>query len=137
MELLETQDPVRRELIEKSDRHRQALQTEMKAISQKTEQTLKNALIIGGSLALAYFITRQLVSDKTKKVKVQALPKAKAIAQQTEVLTEPHEATLIAKVGTQILNQATFFLLQLAKDKLLEYLASRKQLEETGEKNSF
>ena len=57
MELLETQDPERRKLIETSDRHKRELEKEVKAMSDKTEQVLKNALIIGGALALTYFMS--------------------------------------------------------------------------------
>ena len=69
MELLETQDPEKRKLLETSNRHRQEMEREIKDISQKTEKVLKNALIIGGALALTYIVVNQLSSSKTKKKK--------------------------------------------------------------------
>ncbi|MDZ7646791.1 MAG: hypothetical protein U5K54_06175 [Cytophagales bacterium] len=48
MELLETTDPEKKRLIEATGRHKYELQREVKAISDKTENAVKNALIIGG-----------------------------------------------------------------------------------------
>ena len=67
MELLETQDPEKKRLIEASDRHKQELQREVKAMSDKTEKVVKNALIIGGTLAVTYLLITQLGSSKKKK----------------------------------------------------------------------
>ena len=74
MELLETQDPEKKRLMEESDRHKQELQKEVKAMSDKTEKVVKNALIIGGALAITYLIVSQLGSSRKKKNK-----KAKSI----------------------------------------------------------
>ena len=52
MELLETQDPERRKLLETSDRHKREFEKEVKDMSDKTEKVVKNALIIGGVLAV-------------------------------------------------------------------------------------
>ena len=52
MELLETQSPERRKLLETSERHKRELEKEVKSVSEKTEKAITNALIIGGSLAL-------------------------------------------------------------------------------------
>jgi hypothetical protein len=137
MELLESQDPLKRKLIETSDRHKRELEKELKDITQKTEKTLKNALIIGGSLALGYLLVSQLSSSK-RRVKAVAKKKKAAVA---EVETDEEEAavevvsgesSLISQIGTQVLNQATFLLLELAKEKLAEYLQTRKVKDENS-----
>ena len=45
MELLETQDPEKKRLIETSDRHKHELEKEVKSISDKTERVVKNVII--------------------------------------------------------------------------------------------
>lgn len=130
MELLETQDPEKKRLIEASDRHRKELQREVKMMSDKTEKVVKNALIIGGTLAVTYLLVTQLSSGKKKKNKA----KAKVHAQNTEpelesapVYTPP---SFFSQIGDRLVNQATFMLLDIAKDKLSEYLSNRKEKHE-------
>ncbi len=72
MELLESQDPEKIRLIETSDRHKKALEKEMKSMSDKTERVVKNALIIGGVLAATYFVVSQLSSSKKKEKQSQS-----------------------------------------------------------------
>lgn len=135
MELLESQDPEKRRLIEKSERHKRELEKEVTALSDKTEKMLTNALIIGGALALSYFVVTQL-SGKSKKKKKQKLKKQKVAA----VISNGHAAededdeeeasatpSLISEIGTRVVNQATVILVDLARQKLMEYLASRKK----------
>ena len=69
MELLETTDPEKKRLIEATDRHKYELQREVKAISDKTENAVKNVLIIGGTLVLTYLLVSQLGGGKKKKLK--------------------------------------------------------------------
>lgn len=132
MELLETQDPEKKRLIEASQRHKQELEREVKAMSDKTEKAVKNALIIGGALAVTYLIVSQLGSSKKKKNKVKA--KAKAAVQNTEPDFEPvptySPPSFISQIGERLVSQATVILLDIAKDKLAEYLSNRKQKHE-------
>lgn len=130
MELLETQDPEKKRLIEASQRHKQELEREVKAMSDKTEKAVKNALIIGGALAVTYLIVSQLGSSKKKKNKA----KAKVAIQNTEPDFEPTPAysppSFISQIGERLVSQATVMLLDIAKDKLAEYLSNRKQKHE-------
>jgi ribosome biogenesis GTPase A len=123
MELLEIQDPEKRKFIEASERHKRALEKEVKHISDKTEQMAKNALIIGGALALTYLLVSQLGdSEKPRK-------KNKKNAEETDAAdTDTHssEASLLSKIGSRVVDQATLILLDLAKEKLSEFLQSRK-----------
>ncbi|SRR5258708_27390641 len=127
MELLETQDPEKRKLIETSHRHRQEMGRELKDISDKGEKVLKNALMIGGALALTYLIVSQLSSSKTKKKKTK-----KVIDGDDEIMDEAENESpsLLSKMGDRVLNVATVFLLDLAKETLSDYLKNRKSKDE-------
>ncbi len=130
MELLETQDPEKRKLIETSDRHKRELEKEVRAISDKTEKTLKNALIIGGALALTYFTVSQLTKAKTRRKKSKAPKDNQPETNGQEIEVEPSTPSFISQVGEKVISQATLVLLDIAKDMLMEYLESRKKKNE-------
>jgi len=127
MELLETQDPEKRKLLETSSRHRQEMEREIKDISQKTEKVLKNTLIIGGALALTYIVVSQLSSSKSKKRKSKKDKEAENSLDEEPIDQNP---SLLSKIGDKALNMATVLLLDLAKEKLSEYLQHRKSKNE-------
>jgi hypothetical protein len=134
MELLETQDPEKKKLIEASERHKHELEKEVHALTEKTSKALTNALIIGGSLALTYFVISSLSSRKKKKKKNRI---AKAQAAAPEGIEEMEEEednspSVLGQIGTRVLNQATILLLDIAKEKLFEYLESRKKADENS-----
>jgi hypothetical protein len=123
MEFLETQDPEKRRLIETSNRHRQEMEREIKDISQKTEKVLKNALIIGGSLALTYIVFNQLSSSKKRKKKQKTDKEIDNLDSEEPADQSP---SMVSQIGSKALNMATVLLLDLAKDKLSDYLQHRK-----------
>jgi len=128
MELLETQDPEKKKLIETSHRHRQEMERELKDISERSEKILKNALIIGGALAVTYIIVNQLSSKSKKK-------KSKRVEEPAHELVEEVEdesPSMLAKMGDKAVNIATLFLLDLAKEKLADYLSQRKSKDENS-----
>ena len=123
MELLETQSPERRKLLETSERHKRELEKEMKGVSEKTEKAITNALIIGGSLALTYFVVSQLTKSKktkSKKVKTASLP------DEEETVESQAAPSLVSQIGEKLISQASIILLDMAKEKLSEYLTKRK-----------
>lgn len=130
MELLETQDPEKKKLIETSDRHKRELEKEVIAISDKTEQVLKNALIIGGALALTYFTISQLTKTKARRKK--AKEDKQENGEEEVMASEPSVPSFISQMGERVINQATLVLLDLAKDMLMEYLESRKRRNENS-----
>lgn len=140
MELLETQDPEKRKLIETSDRHKKELEKEVKAISEKTEKVLKNALVIGGALALTYFTVSQLTKRKAKRKKARETKTEEDEAgmpnlqqrQDDGMNSESLAPSLISQIGDRVISQGTFILLDLAKDMLVEYLESRKKKDENS-----
>ncbi len=128
MELLETQDPEKKRLIETSLRHKHEMEREVKDISDRSEKMLKNALIIGGALALTYVVVNQLSSRKVKKKKAKP---AKVSAVEVEEEQE-HEPSMLSAMGDKLVNTATLFLLDLAKEKLYDYLQNRKSKDENS-----
>lgn len=134
MEILESQDPEKKKLIEASERHKRALEKGVADLSDNTQKILTNALIIGGVLALSYLAVRSFSSSpgrkkhkKTKKVTV-VQPRV-----STEVDDDGEEETgtpgVLAGIGSQIASQATVFLVDMARQKLMEYLEGRKKEE--------
>jgi hypothetical protein len=94
---------------------------------------LTNALIIGGALALSYIVVRQLSSSrKKKKHKKNKKVTASAIPVSTDDDDEEDEdesPSLLSSIGSQIANQATAILIDIARQKLVDYLESRKKEE--------
>ena len=134
MELLESQDPRKKKLIETSDRYKHELEREVKAMTEKTQRTMKNALIIGGSLVLTYFLVSQLSSSSSKKKKKKKTKVVQPVVNEDEEDDDEPASfgmpSIISQVGTQVLSQASFVLLELAKEKLAEYLQSRNKKED-------
>ena len=126
MEFLETQDPEKIKLLETSDRHRQEMTRELKDISQRSEKALRNALIIGGVLALTYLVVNQVSSSKSRKKKFKKEQKNESVTE--EPFEEP--PSLLSKLGDKAVNVATIFLLDLAKEKLSDYLQHRRSKNE-------
>jgi len=128
MELLESQDPEKKRLIETSLRHKHEMEREVKDISDRSEKMLKNALIIGGALALTYVVVNQLSSRKAKKKKAKP-SKASTVDAEEE---QEHEPSMLSAMGDKLVNTATLFLLDLAKEKLNDYLQNRKLKDENS-----
>jgi hypothetical protein len=134
MELLETQDPEKRKLLETSERHRRELEKEVSDIGQRTEQILTNALIVGGAMALTYFVVRQFSKGKSKKKKKKhkkqsATPEANGNAIEEQASYMPEPPTLLSQIGDRVISHATLILVDLAREKLMEYLENRKKNE--------
>lgn len=126
MELLETQDPEKKKLVETSERHKRELQKEVSAISKKTEKALKNGLIIGGSLVLTYILISQIGASKKKRKKVKAKIAKNDLEEEEVVEPSSGLSSFITTIGENLASQATHILLDFAKDKLAEYLNKRK-----------
>ena len=133
MELLEPDD-YKRELLKKSALHKSELEEEVKQISDRTQKVITNALIIGGTLAVTYFLVKQFSGSKSKgKTKVK---KSKIASENIEEEDEEVEVTqsgvpaIISQIGTALVSQASVLLLNLAKEKLSEYLESQAEKKE-------
>jgi hypothetical protein len=128
MELLETDDPVKGQLLKKSAMHREQLEEEVKLISDRTQKIITNAVIIGSALALTYILVSQF-SDEPKSKKKSKPAKIKLVQGKEEdavpVAHEPEVPGIVSQIGTALASQATVFLLSLAKEKLSEFLQSQ------------
>jgi hypothetical protein len=126
MELFESNDP-KSQLLKRSALHREAIEEEAKLISDRTEKILITALAVGGALAVTYFLVRQFSGGKPKRHKKSK--KIKIVAAQPkedeEVQYEAQSPGIVAQLGTALASQATTFLLDLAKEKLMAYLESQ------------
>jgi hypothetical protein len=127
---LETDDPVKSKLLKKSAQYREDLEDETKAISERTEKIIKNAVIIGGSLALAYFLYNQFSTSKKKKTKAKKVASLQSAV--NDVVEEEEEETsgpakILSQIGTALVSQASVFLLSMAKEKLSEYLQAQAE----------
>lgn len=125
---LETDDPEKGQLLQKSAHHRELLEEEVKLISEKSEKILTNALVIGGALALTWFLVKSL-SDTSDKQKPK--PRKNKLVQGdeendavTEKYHEPQESGIVSQIGAVLAAQVTGFLLSVAREKLAEYLES-------------
>ncbi len=130
MELLETQDPEKKRLIETSDRHKRAMEKEIGDLTQKTDQILKNTLIIGGSLLVTFFVISALSKKRKKKKKKISQAEAAKTGEGLDPAVEEEVddgPSVLGQVGTQLLNQASLMVLDIARQKLSEYLATRNK----------
>lgn len=137
MELLESDDP-KQLLRRKSAQHKQELEQEVKLLSENTEKIITNALIIGGTLAVGYLLVRQFSKSSKRKSKSKSkkirFVHADEPSVETAAAAEPAEASIMSQVGTALAAQATVFLLDMAKDKLADFLKTHfdKKEEETA-----
>lgn len=140
MELMESNDAKNR-LVIKSAKHKQELEDEVKLISANTEKLVKNALIIGGTLAVTYFLIRRFSGAKSKKkAKTKKEKFVRGTDAQVEASSEEDTATspgIVSQIGSALAAQATVFLLDLAKDKLSEFVKTHfdKTVETTNERS--
>jgi hypothetical protein len=129
MELLESDDP-KAQLLRKANQQKEALNSEVKVLSDKTEKAIKTALIVGGALAATY-VLYNLLSDggpkkkKKRKVKIVSASPIEDVEEDDD--KDSVMSGVLAKIGTVLASQASVFLLSLAKEKIGEYLESRAE----------
>ncbi len=117
------QDIERKKLVETSERHKLELTNELNGIGIRTDKFLTNALIIGGSLAFTYLLVSQLTGEGKKSKK----SKAQKVQSEDGFEIEEEEPTLFSKLGAKLVDQATLVLLDMAKEKLSEYIQSKQR----------
>jgi hypothetical protein len=132
MEMLGTDDPVKGRLLEKSARHREQLEEEVKLISDRTEKIITNAVIIGGALALTYFLVSRFSGSGSKPKKKSKAAKIRIVQgnereEVSNVQAEPEAPGIVSQIGAALASQATVFLLSLAKEKLGEFMEAQAE----------
>lgn len=128
MELLESDDP-KSQLLRQANQQKQALNSEVKLLSDKTEKVVKTALIVGGALAATYLLYRVLSDSDSKKRKkrVKTVTTPQDDDSEVEEVRESAMAGVLTKIGTVLASQASVFLLSLAKEKIGEYLENKAE----------
>ena len=135
MELLDSDDPVKGQLLRQSAHHREQIEEDVKLIGEKTEKIIINALIIGGALAATYFLVSRFSKSKPKKSKLKKvrLVKEEESGDQIVVEAEPESAGMVTQIGAALASQATVLLLNFAKEKLEEFMQSQNAKKEEKE----
>lgn len=127
MELLESDDP-KAQLLRKANQQKEALTSEVKVLSDKTEKAIKTALIVGGALAATYVLYNLLSNGGSKKKKRKVkLVTASPTDEAEEEDKDSVMSGVLAKIGTVLASQASVFLLSMAKEKIGEYLENRAE----------
>lgn len=125
---LETDNPEKGQLLQRSAHHRELLEEEVRVISEKSERIITNALIIGGALALTYVLVSTF-SGSSKKQKAKAKKIRVVAANEDEggevEVSQPQEAGIVSQIGGVLAAQATGLLLSIAREKLVEFLQSQ------------
>jgi hypothetical protein len=132
MEYLESGESVKEQLREKAARRKEQFQEEARSLSTRAEKVLTNGLIIAGALAVTYWVFSSIRSGKKKRKKrmkeaAASTPASVEYAGEEEGTSSNGAPGMLAGVGNVLLTQASLFLLDLAKDKLRDYLTQRKQ----------
>jgi hypothetical protein len=129
MEMLDSDDQIKGQLMRKSIHHREQLEEDVKLISERTEKIITNALIIGAALAATYFLVSRFsdskVKSKPKTRKVKLVKEEEGEAEEVVVQSVPEIPGIITQIGTALASQATVLLLNLAKEKLGEFLQAQ------------
>lgn len=133
MELLDSDD-TKNNLLRKSAQHREQLEGGVKDITESTEKVITNALIIGGSLALTYFLMRKMSGGGSGKKHKSKQKKIRLVQEHApeEITIEdaPASPGIIGEIGAAIASQASVFLLNLAKEKLMEIIQAQFEKKE-------
>ena len=132
MEILERQDPEKKRLMDEVTLRKNQLESGAEDVSRQTEKLLTNAVIIGATLTVSYLIYRSL-SGSSKKIKksVSVTGTDVATAEPTPAVKAEQHSTktskLLSDIGNRLAEEATLFLLNMAKEKLIAYLEAKKK----------
>src|SRR5262245_48068160 len=108
MELLDSDD-MRSQLLRKSVAHKKEIEGDVKFISEETQRIITNAIVIGGSLALTYFLVRQLSGSSKKKHKTRKVKLVQSQGPEVVTVEEPSSPGLLGQVGGVLATQAGVF----------------------------
>lgn len=122
-------NPEKGQLLKRSAHHRELLEEEVKHITERSEKIITNALVIGGALALTYFLVSSLSGatakkkPRSRKIKLVETKEGEAVPAMED--DESEQAGVVSQIGAVLVAQATGFLLSIAREKLVEYLQSQ------------
>ena len=115
-------DPEKIRLTEEVARRKAELDKATGFLPGRTDKAIRNALIIGGALAASYLVFRA-VSKYRKKNKSAA---NELLNPTTTKATPSGSSEFLSQIGNRIAQEATLFLLRLAKEKLTEWIESKQ-----------
>lgn len=127
---LETDNPEKGQLLQKSAHHRELLEEEVRMITERSEKIITNALIIGGALALTYFLVKSVSGPegkekpKSRKIRLVETRDGQTVPEEAYA---PEQAGVVSQIGAVLVAQATGFLLSVAKEKLMEFLQAQSE----------
>ena len=130
----------KKKLLVQSNLYKDDFERELKIVKHQTNELLKNTLIIGGSLALTYILFRQVTSRRNKKRVFANTLDTKNIRDDVEEITTLERPSrfnsILSEIGTSLANEATAFLLSIAKEKLLELLTPKDTVADDADEDS-
>lgn len=121
MEILERQSPEKKRLLEEVELHKKAMAGEIQSISNRTTRMATHALLIGGAVLVGYLLVQQ-AAGSSKKSKKKSPP-----VEGDQPTPEPPSNPLWRMISARVMDTATVFLLEMARQKLAEYLSSRSR----------
>ena len=116
------QDPTIDKLKKESEGYKAALQSEVKGWVEESKNIALKIVLIGGGLALAYLISKQLLGKKKKNGE--------------KSYSEGNGSSVLSDISSFILREVSVFLLAIAKERLLKYLEESNRDEEINSSNS-
>lgn len=115
-------DPEKKRLTEEVARRKAELDKATGFLPGRTDKVIRNALIIGGALAASYLVFRA-VSKYRKKNKAAT---NESVNPASVAATPSSSSDFFAQIGNRVAQEATLFLLRLAKEKLTEWIESKQ-----------
>lgn len=133
MELLETADPAKRRLMEEVRKRREQLDAEAGALARRSSKNLSNGLIIAGVLVGSFLIYKSISAYRKRGKSKAAVSDIKPhpdtdIKHQAKTAT-PGSGNLLS---TRLAQIAVVFLLNLARERVTAWLASKKEPHESA-----
>lgn len=107
-------------LIENSERYKEDFEHEFSELTGRVERGIITGLIAGGLAYVTYKIYKKLTDDNSEEEEVQ------------ETKKENKGDNSLAKVGQYVAQTIALILINVAKEKLIEYLNENKD-EQEGE----
>jgi len=101
-------------LIQSTDRYKENLEGDLTEITSKVERGILAGLVVGGLAFLTYKVVKSL--SRSDKEESKETPEAKQASSDDSV----------SKVGQYVAQTIALILINLAKEKLMEYLNERK-----------
>lgn len=126
MELLETADPEKKRLMDEVRKRREQLDAEAGSLARKSSKQLSNALMIAGVLVGSYLIYRAISGSR------KAGKNRPDLSEAEKKTTSETAGKSGNTMGSRLAQLAVVFLLNLARERVAAWLASRKQPHETA-----